>query len=249
MIKMAVVDDEPEQIAITTRLIHEFFSKNTEPGKEYEIHPYTSGFELLSKLNVGYHLIFLDYQMPGMSGFEIARSIREEDKYVKIIFVTGYERYWKVGYIVSAYRYIIKPIDKQDFFEDLRAVLQEIEVNEEVLTFRPYGNLVNIPVSKLIYAQSENRSVVLYYRDASDQTLSIRLRAGIKEFACKLDGRGFIQPHVSCCVNLRHVKAMRREPGDTESHLVLSDGTKIYIARQRKKEVLAEIARYMGEQT
>ena len=60
-------------------------------------------------------ILFLDIYMKGVDGMYVARKIREEDENMIIIFITGSLDYVKEGYIVNAFRYIIKPIKKRNY--------------------------------------------------------------------------------------------------------------------------------------
>ena len=245
MLKIAVMDDEPDQIAITVGLLKEFFALDKK--NKYEIHTYTAGRELLANLGIGFNLIFLDYQLPEMSGYETAQKIREVDKNVKIFFITGFEQHWKEGYKVSAYRYIIKPIDREDFFTDMRAAVDNLKGSEQIITFRPGGEIVNIPASRFLYACSDKRYIVVYFLNSGGRTDSIRVRGGIKGLGSTLREYGFIQPHVSYCVNPRHIKAMRRDPGVQDSYIELSNGERLFVARDRKQDVMDALKSIVGD--
>lgn len=245
MLKIALIDDEPDQIEIIADLLKDFFALDNE--HKYEIHAYAEGRELLEQLGIGFDLIFLDYQMPGMSGYETARKIREVDGNVKIFFVTGFEQHWKAGYKVSAYRYIVKPIDREDFFADMRAVVENLTESEEIITFRPGGEIVNIPASRFLYACSDRRGIAVHFLNSANRTESIRVRGGIKVLGDALREYGFVQPHVSYCVNPRHIKAMRREPEMNDAYIELSNGEKLFVARNRKREIMDAMNNFVGD--
>ena len=81
--------------------------------KQYEkanIVYFTSGEEVLL-WNETIDIIFLDIQMPGRNGMEIARQLRKKDENIIIIFVTAIEEYVYQAFDVAALHYIVKPIN------------------------------------------------------------------------------------------------------------------------------------------
>ena len=90
MIKIAVCDDDERTLGDTLELL-----------KQYKKLPlsadaYTSGEALLAA-GKKYDILLLDIDMEGMDGIQTARRIREADKEVKLIYVTNYSDYTKIG--------------------------------------------------------------------------------------------------------------------------------------------------------
>lgn len=246
MIRIAITDDEREHVQRLMDLLEDYFN-TVSTGAEYEIHPYYSGADLLAQIDLGFDLIFLDYQMPNASGFDVALKIREIDRDVKIIFVTSFEQYWKDGYKVAAYRYIVKPVQREDFFADLRDVLAEIAEQNQDVVFRPGGSVIHLRARDILYCHSDKRSTAVYYYSVSKSTESIRVNQGIREVADNLARFGFVSPHISFCVNVRHITAVKKEAGASDYYLILSNGVRVLVARQRKKEVMLALERLNGE--
>lgn len=59
-------------------------------------------------------MVFLDIMLGAMNGMELARSIRERDNRVQIIFLTGVQDYVYEGYEIGAVRYLLKPVRRQE---------------------------------------------------------------------------------------------------------------------------------------
>ena len=62
-----------------------------------------------------FDIIFLDIEMKTLNGVETAKKIRNVNKDIIIIFVTGYSEYVYEGYDVHAFNYILKPYKKKDY--------------------------------------------------------------------------------------------------------------------------------------
>lgn len=99
MIKIAIVDDQEED----AELLKEYLAKYEE---EHSIlvqsTVFLASFDFLEKYHGEYDVIFLDIEMPGSNGLEVAREIRSKDDAVGIIFVTSMVPYAINGYEVNA---------------------------------------------------------------------------------------------------------------------------------------------------
>ncbi|MBC5997157.1 response regulator [Romboutsia ilealis] len=78
-----------------------------------------------------YDIIFLDVELDKMSGIELSNIIRERNKVVDIVFVTGFFKYALHGYRVGALQYLIKPIDKLDLYFCLDKTMDRINNKDE----------------------------------------------------------------------------------------------------------------------
>ena len=78
-----------------------------------------------------YDIIFLDVELDKMSGIELSNIIRERNKVVDIVFVTGFFKYALHGYRVGALQYLIKPLDKLDLYFCLDKTMDRINNKDE----------------------------------------------------------------------------------------------------------------------
>lgn len=105
--RVLVVDDEPEAV----ELLQEFLV-----AKGYDVIAAGDGAEAVQKVvEERPHLILLDVRMPKMDGLEALRRIREIDKEVGVIMVTGVneEEIGRQAMALGAFDYIVKPLDLQ----------------------------------------------------------------------------------------------------------------------------------------
>lgn len=102
-----IVDDEESARARLGRLL----VKHSEVSLIGEAH---DGLEALDKIgNLRPDLLFLDIQMPGLTGFEVLRSIPETVPLPLVIFVTGYDRYALDAFEANALAYLLKPVEPE----------------------------------------------------------------------------------------------------------------------------------------
>ncbi len=71
-------------------------------------------------------VVFLDVQMPGMSGFEVARQLLERESPSQIVFVTAYDQYAIEAFEVNAVDYLLKPIEQSRLEQALHRVARRI---------------------------------------------------------------------------------------------------------------------------
>lgn len=237
MLKIAIVDDDVLCIDVVKSHVEKFFSTGAFLPN-FEIYRYLSGEELLKEMDIRFDLIFLDYQMTGLSGYDTAKRIREVNKEVRLIFLTGFEEHWRKGYKVSAYRYILKPIVEDEFLSDLGDVVKDIMQYKKILSFPTQQGMVDIPVSEILYAESQKRHIDIHMCDKI-----VKSKIGINDAEKILTQYGFVRPHVSYCVNMKYISAIGKNER-RESYMLLSNGDRIHIPRDRKKRTMEELLKY-----
>ena len=102
--EVAIVDDE--------KVIREQIKKLTvkyEP--DCNVIAYEIGEELLAE-GKKFEVVFLDIQMEGMNGIDTARALREKQEDMVVIFITGVKEYVFEAFDVSAFHYLLKPVEE-----------------------------------------------------------------------------------------------------------------------------------------
>ena len=106
MIKIAVVDDEKNQIEQIVGIVTDFFNQQK---LSIEIDEFSDGESLLSK-NYSYDIIFLDIQMDGIDGIETAYLLRKKDKKTALIYISNYSEKMAASFSVHPFAFIEKPV-------------------------------------------------------------------------------------------------------------------------------------------
>ncbi len=127
MLKLAICDDDPK-IVMQIRNIADQYFKDTQITSAVEI--YQDGSQVLNKAS-GSDIFFLDIEMPGMSGIQVAQELRANNKRAKIIFVTGYEEYQSAAFQLHAFSYLIKPFTEADIKRQLEDAIEYLHNDQE----------------------------------------------------------------------------------------------------------------------
>ena len=244
--KALIVDDEE----LARKLLREMLGSHPEIEIAAEC---GNGMEAVKA--AGEHkpdLLFLDVQMPKLTGFDVLELIDRDN--VGVIFVTAYDQYAMKAFEVHAVDYLLKPFSRERFEAALeRAKHQkpqkEVDAGELAAAARPAGQYAErivvkdgtkvtlIPVLKLDYAEALDDYVSLVTegkKHLKQQTLS-----GLE---LALDPKLFVRIHRSYLVNLERVT--RIEPYGKDSKVaILSNGVRLPVSRTgyaRLKTLLEE---------
>lgn len=172
-----------------------------------ELHYFQSGEELLLN-DKPIDILFLDIQMAGKNGMEIAREIRKKDKRLIIIFVTAVEDYVYQAFDVGAFQYLVKPIDDKKFAEVLERAAWECQARKETEK-EPEANYVMINnnglhtkvlLDDIVYAEVFNRKVVIHKLDSE-----IEYYGKMSDLE-NMAGDSFFRPHRAYLINFKYVE-------------------------------------------
>jgi two-component system, LytTR family, response regulator len=185
------------------------------------------------------NLLFLDVQMPKLSGFDVLELIERD---IAVIFVTAYDQYAMKAFEVHAVDYLLKPIGRERFEEALARAKKRVgdkvpSVGQiaaaarppqqylERLVVRDGTRVTLIPTTKLDYVEAQDDYVALASQGAKH--LKQQTIAGVE---AGLDPARFVRIHRSYIVNFERV--VRIEPYGKDSRLaILSDGTRLPVSR------------------
>ena len=214
-IKALIVDDEYPARQELRFMLEEF--KDVEIVGEA-----TNAKEALSLISaLDYTVVFLDINMPGMNGLELARALQEKGNSPFVIFVTAYEEYALKAFEVNAVDYLLKPFETRRLRQALEKVRRLLEqgqggrqakVEEVPRPPEPDSRLNRIPVEKegktilldqndLYYAYTQNDSV--YLKTFAEHYST---RYTLKELLNRLDPNIFFRTHRCYIVNLTKVR-------------------------------------------
>ena len=136
MYKIAICDDNVEQTGITEKIILDFFATI---DRKIEIDVFFKPETLLNVMSEpknNYQLIFLDIEMQGINGIEVAKRLRALEKEFLLVFITGYDNYMLESFEVLPFRYVLKPIDSEKMEPILQQLVFELDHHNQYLFYK-----------------------------------------------------------------------------------------------------------------
>jgi len=208
-LRCIVVDDEP----LARELIISYINKT--PFLEL-IAGCGSAAEATTCINENHpDVVFLDIQMPGMTGMELARFIAPD---TLIIFITAYDHYAIEGFKVNAIDYLLKPVSYSDFLSSAQRAIdrmcqrqsQSKPCNDELthIIVRSDYKLVQLPVKDILFIEGVKDYVKIYTSTDNGQKPVITLM-NMKSLEQKLPSF-FMRVHRSYIVNLNNINSIER---------------------------------------
>lgn len=234
MIKVAIVEDEKAAAQVLQEYLQRYSS---DRGAEFDIHTYENGMQFLMNYDTNTDLVFMDIEMPNLSGIETSARLREIDSVVGLVYVTNMAKYAIEGYAYRAIDYLLKPLVYQAFLMKMDRILKFVNKNRKssaiTLGSRTGQNVLEL--NSIYYVEVSGHDV-LYHTDSG----SYKVYGTLKEEAKKLPQETFIQCNSCYVVNLRHISRI------DGNELVVGDG-RIEISRSRRKSLLEAFNRYRME--
>jgi len=215
--KIIICDDEEKQINELSSLLNEWLQARSLAA---QISCYNSAESLLFAYedDKDIDILLLDIQMGGMDGVSLAKTIRQSDKSVQIIFISGYTEYILDGYDVEALNYLLKPVSQDKLFTILDKALEKLAYNERVIFINHNGENIRIPLHEIRYLEVLHNYVSIH----ADETYTVKKT--LKEIEAEL-GEEFFRTGRSYVVNLRHVRKT------TKSEVYMSCGGGVPLSR------------------
>ena len=159
-------------------------------------------------------LIFLDIQMPELSGLEFARILPPQ---TRIVFTTAFNQYAIDGYKVNAMDYLLKPISYDDFLQACNKALEYItsqqihttnkEKADRFIFVKSEYKLVRINLDDVLYIEGVKDYVKIYFDNGDKPVMSLMNMKRIEE---SLPSPEFMRTHRSYIVNMMKVKVIDR---------------------------------------
>ncbi len=207
-IRTIAIDDEP----LALRLVTDYIKKTPFLELVGEFDNPLDAIEFLNQEVVD--LIFLDIQMPDLTGVEFARVLKEGPK---IIFTTAYENYALESYKLDAVDYILKPFNYEEFlkaaqkakklFELEEAALPTLEPGKEFLFLKSEYKIRRINFNDILYIEGLKDYVKVYLQGEIKPIMSLNT---VKSLVEKLPSDRFMRVHRSYIVNLQKIETIER---------------------------------------
>jgi two-component system LytT family response regulator/two-component system response regulator LytT len=204
-------------------------------------------------------VLFLDVQMPGLTGFEVARRLIEADVRLQLVFVTAFDQYAVDAFSVNAVDYLLKPVDADRLEqtldrvrgrlttaeparpplspEDLEKVIEAVQARQgrrDQLAIRAGDKFVLVQADEVIFASLVDEAIVVVTNTVSG-TSNYRT---LDDLQARLDPAVFWRVHRSHLVNITKIKEI--VPWFSRNYLLKmkdTKGTEIPVSRAQTRRL------------
>lgn len=232
MIRIGVCDDNAVILQNICKIIEDAFNDYTD---DFEVLSYTSG-SLLFKAYVQdrFDVIFLDIDMPQMSGFEVAKMLRDDFSSCFIIFVTSHSELVYESMDFQPFHFIRKNCStslEESVGEMVKKLMKHMKQNEKVILEDDISGRCGVYIRDIVYIESD-RHYVKYYIKGKD--MPIRMRIGINECEEKYRKYDFLRIHKRYLINLRYLSKLDNRIDEV---LIGSINIRLPMSKNYKKDV------------
>ena len=230
-LRVLIADDDTGMRSVMRKIIAkvEGFALVAEAGDG------RTAIELVEKLKP--NVVFLDVEMPEMSGVECARAIQDMNPAIIIIFATAHDTYMGDAFEVYAFDYLVKPFKVERVIQTLERARDRLGQRGEKpadtpvrrgpacavegrLMLRHREGVTFIDLRDILLVQREDRSTGLYTADGERYVTGDSLA----EMEERLNSDAFFRCHKSYIINLNHIKDIT--PYGRWTYVVRLEGTK-----------------------
>lgn len=238
MIKCVIIEDEPQAVTLLKNILIAKFP-NIEVLADFDKVSVASEFIKQLKPN----FIFLDVQLNGELGIDIANYLKKEELDFEIIFTTAYGGFALEAFALSAVDYVLKPINEDRLIEAINRVMKRHQVSLEQLTILQEVSTTD-KIEKIVLSMNEKKVIVktedIVFLKADNVYTEFYLKSGekqvvskpLKEYELLLTQANFYKPHRSYIINKKSIKSYKK----SNSEIEMSNGKIVSLSRDKKKE-------------
>jgi two-component system response regulator LytT len=212
LLKCIAVDDEP----LALKLVQTFINQTPFLELTASCDNAVEAMELIREKQPD--LVFLDINMPNLTGMELARLLQEQPGPLpKIIFTTAYNHYAIEGYKVNAVDYLLKPFSYEEFLraankvllqsQEVSSQIQAVTADDEFIFLKVEYQWVRISLKDILYIESLKDYVKVHLDDTQKTVLSLISLKALEE---KLPSAKFMRIHRSFIVCLDKINAISK---------------------------------------
>ena len=232
MIKIIVCDDQEKEYVHLNELLTDYAETRQI---DLEIRYFRNGQDLLEAEIQQTDLFFLDVEMPGINGIETGKEIRKRNNHCEIVFITNYIQYALQGYEVQAFRYLLKPIEKQQFTEIADHLFEKIRKSSSYLQVKGRSDTQRILIKDIVYAETSQRHVLIHTKEKVIDCYNT-----MEKLEESLAGHGFFRCHQAYLVSMDEITQIKGNDA------VLKNNCIIPISKNKKKQFKQVLTDFWG---
>lgn len=225
-LSLLIVEDEDSDFDHFTDLLNGY-SEDAELS--FEVERKKSGAEFKGTEHKDFDLAFFDIDLKDANGIDLAKSLREKDKNVGIVFITNLAQFAIKGYEVNALDFLVKPIAYYDFYLKMNKIVSSVKERGVEIIISNQNNFIKINSDEIMYAEIRHHEV--YYHTTGG---IIKTYGTLKELESKLNPSVFVRCNNCFLVNLNYVTGI-------EGYDAIIGDERILISHPKKKEFMKAV--------
>ena len=250
MIRTIIVDDEPSAVNVLALLLKkrckddvEVIATSTSP---------VEGKRLIEQDKPD--LVFLDIEMPGMSGVDLLRSFSNPT--FRVVFVTAFDAYAVEAFKLSAVDYLLKPVEGDDIVRSVQKIKNDIVRNQNLVSTQLLqlekllmhntnsaetkigigmaDKIVFVNITDILYCEASGSYTNVFLQDGTKMVAS----KSLGDFEAQLMQNKFFRIHHSHLINLNRVKEFQRHDG---GYVIMENNKQLEVSQRKRKDFLEAI--------
>lgn len=233
-INIAICDDSNRDAAMLENSLYEIILQKS--GLDLEVDVYNDPLKFLSNYRAGeYSILFLDIEMPEENGIQLAKRLRVVDRDILIIYLTSYEVYMKESFEVQPFRYMLKPVNKEELHKVFYQAIDAILENNDYIIFTSNQITYQVPTKNILYATVDKGRKIRLVTEAE----SYEYYGKIGELEEKWAHTSFARIHTGYLVNMNYIKKL------TSTEIYLMNNECLPVSRPRRNTVRDKFHRFI----
>ena len=205
----------------------------------FEICIYFDGYTLLESMRQGncFDIIFMDIEMKQIDGIRAAKTIREIDEDVQLIYISGYEEYALQLFEMRPIGFLKKPLYPDQFRQCLKKALDILETRILYFSYRNHNRENKIRLKDIFYFESIYRKIYIHTKQGTDYFYE---KLSDTEEELENSVIPFIRIHQSYLVNYHHISQYQ------SSKIIMESGAELTVSTAHRayvKEKIHELLR------
>lgn len=240
--KIVVCDDNQ---LFESNFILELKMAFARKGYIINVKSYQNSQELINAADEDVDAYFLDIEMPGMDGIELAEFLKQQ-KDSEFIFVSVHEDLLRKTMKVKPIAFVRKTFLKSDLSEAVDDFLKEYVRKKKTVVIQDGKRLLTFCIKDIIYFYSEKDYVVIC-QDNSDLDHSIRQKLDVIDD--QMQPFDFLRIHNRYLINKRRIKKLHNFKGERKNEIEMDNGIKLPVSQKYVKFVRKSIFDWFQEKT
>ncbi len=222
MLNVAICDDEQRFLESFEKIVVSAFMRC---DLEVKVVTFNNGTDLLNEIS-NFNVVFLDVDMPELTGESVAEYIKKNSSNTLIVFVTNHSDFVFMSFKYRPFGFVRKRFVEDETEATVKNIMEHFFDLNAVFVFSSQGNTISLKYSEIIYFEAYGHEIIVHTSNG-DYTTS----ESLTKIEKKVQGKGFTRTHKSYLVNCDYIFSIEK------NEVLLSNRISIPMSRHRINDV------------